>query len=199
MDEQRFQEILDVNRVAIVHFSHHAVMGHRVTFPDDLHHAISSSESETRSCCAVCPNLRMDFPGSVGVMFKPKLSQVISVSSSDSGSSDFGGEEGSLGHAPTEQTILDSLCVPEGGYNEWRVCGAEPIGIFIANPDAILVKKELVMELNDEMALALGQARITEIGSIPISLQDVRAAFPSMSVFTMGGEGLELLPSAAGV
>lgn len=186
MNEPTFKQLLDQHSVAVVHFSHHAVMGLRVEFPLDLIHALDNYETETRSCCAVFPCHRMDLPGSVGVLFEPKLSQVLSVCRFDSGSSNFGGLEGSMGEAPTEQTILDSLDVPDGSYNEWRIRGAKPTGIFVANPRNILAKKVLTWHTGIE--------QVTDIGCQKISLADVFAAFPKLPVYTMRGHKLEELP-----
>jgi hypothetical protein len=185
VDETRFESLLKERQVAVIHFSHHAVMGHKVTFPNDLLHAISSFKHETRSCCALYPRHEMDLPGSIGVIFSPKYSQLLSVSSCDSGSSHYAGREGSMGAAPEEDAILDSLNVPMGTYNEWRIRGAVPVGIFIANPMWILVKQE--------STLTVGEERITDIGCAPISLQAAQMAFPSWPIYTMGAEGIEQL------
>lgn len=93
MDESKFQEFITGRCVVIIHFSHFAKMAHAFEFPADLQHAISSFQSETRSCCALWPKHGMDLPGSVGVIFKPTFDQVLSVLSDDSGSTDYGGAE----------------------------------------------------------------------------------------------------------
>ncbi len=185
VDEPNFKQLLDQHAVAVVHFSHHAVMGHKVEFPQDLNHALDNYETETRSCCAVFPGHRMNLPGSVGVLFELKYSHVLSVCRIDSGSSDFGGVEGSMGEAPTEQAILDSLAVSDGSYNEWRIRGAKPTGIFVENPRIILVKKAFTLDSGIE--------QITDIGCKSISLAGVFAAFPELPVYTMGGHKLEEL------
>jgi hypothetical protein len=185
MDDSSFESLLVARRIAVVHFSCYGVMGHKVSFPDDLLHALSTYEQETRSCCALYPAHEMELPGSVGVIFSPRYSQVLSVCSADSGSSDFAGEEGSLGSAPKEGAILESLSVPSGMYNEWRILGADPIGIFVSNPESILVKQEL--------AFTVGSERFTEIGCAKISIQKVKKAFSTLPVYTMGADGLEQL------
>ena len=136
MDDILFDKLINEKRLAIVHFSYNAKMNDRFTyvFPHDLVHAISAFEDETRSCCAVYPGYNMDLPGSVGVIFSPKHSHILSVSSADSGSSVYEGKEGSMGYEPDEDAILESLKVPIGMYNEWRIQGANPIGVFVANP-----------------------------------------------------------------
>lgn len=187
MDEAQFKQLLARKNIAVVHFSHYAVMNHRVSFPHDLIHAIKNYKFETRSCCAVFPDHGMHLPGSVGVIFNPKLSHLRSVCESDSGSSDIGEEEGSLGEEPTEDSILRSLCVIDGDYNEWRIHGASPIGIFVADPNNIQAK----LELN------CGEEQITDIVPVPICLAQVFEAFPSLQVFTMGVQGLEELPRAS--
>lgn len=177
MDESKFHKLLTELDVVIVHFSHFAVMGQHVEFPDDLKHAITFYQSETRSCCALWPGHNMELPGSVGVIFRPTFEQVLSVLADDSGSSDFGGAEKSGGHAPSEQTILESLNVPAGRYNEWRIKGAEPFGIFIANANNIYVKKKVQLSLNGET--------FDDIGSTNIEISSVIEAFPAMPIFTM--------------
>ena len=185
MDDTLFDNLIKEQRLAVVHFSYNAVMDHRFTFPDDLAHAISAFEDEPRSCCAVFPGHKMDLPGSVGVIFSPKHSHILSVCSVDSGSSNYAGKECSMGYDPEDDAILESLRVPVGMYNEWRIQGANPVGIFVANPLCIWVKKELTVEF--------GAERITDIGCVPISLQAVKVAFPYFQVFTMTAEGLEPL------
>lgn len=103
-----------------------------------------------------------------------------------------------MGQEPTEKAILNSLCAQEDGYNEWRVHGAKPAGIFVANPEHILVKKETVLELDEEMALALGEKIIKDIGTARISLREVQLTFPGIPIFSMRANGLEILCPAAG-
>ena len=124
----------------------------------------------------------MALPGSVGVIFKPTLDQVVSVLADDSGSSDFGGTEMSAGQSPTNETILASLQVPAGRYNEWRVRGAEPIGIFVADVSNICAKKNVQLHLNGES--------IDEIGCTSITLQSIFDAFPDYPVYTLQPSGL---------
>lgn len=186
MKESDFQELIDRRGIVVVHFSHLAVMSHKIVFPRDLQHAITHYESENRSCCALWPGHRMQLPGCVGVIFRPTFEQVLSVLADDSGSSDFGATEQSAGEIPSERTILESLKVPPGRYNEWRVRGAAPSGIFVANPASILAKQEVELDC--------GVEKIKEINSVPIKLSQVSAAFPELQLFTMKIRGLERLP-----
>ena len=185
MDESKFHKLLTERDVVIVHFSHFAVMGQYVEFPDDLEHAITFYQSETRSCCALWPGHIMEPPGSVGVIFKPTFEQVLSVLADDSGSSDFGGAENSGGHAPSEQNIMESLNVPAGRYNEWRVKGAKPFAIFIANPKNICAKRKQQISHNGET--------LEEIGCTNIEISSVFEAFPEMPIFTMSAQKLVCL------
>jgi hypothetical protein len=183
MDESKFQKLLSDRGIAIVHFSHFAIMGHSVEFPCDLQHAIDFYQSETRSCCAIWPQHGMDLPGSVGVIFRPTFRQVLSVLPDDSGSANFGGSESSGGYLPSEETILASLDVRVGSYNEWRVKGAEPVGIFVANTSAVCAKKKTQLSIPGESFEAIGCT------SIPISA--VLAAFPTLPIQTMVPDGLQ--------
>jgi hypothetical protein len=182
MEEIKFKNLLSERGIVIVHFSHLASMAHPVAFPTDLRHAIESYRDETRSCCALWPGHHMDLPGSVGVIFDPAFAHVVSVLGNDSGSSDYGGSENSAGCPPSEGAILDSLAVPFGGYNEWRVRGAEPIGIFVANPHDVCVKQSIPINV-------CGQLH-NEIACIGVPLSVVVDAFPSLPIYTMGKHGL---------
>ncbi|MCO7461475.1 MULTISPECIES: hypothetical protein [Stenotrophomonas] len=185
MNDLDFQKFLVDRKVVIVHFSHFALMGHSVQFPDDLLHAISHHNEETRSCCALWPGHDMELPGSVGVIFKPTIDQVISVLADDSGSSDFGGTERSAGEIPTPEALLASLQVPSGCYNEWRVRGADPIGIFVADAHNICAKKKVELNLNGES--------IYEIGCTEITLESVLEVFPELPVYTLQPTGLFMI------
>ena len=182
MDDLNFQKLLSDRNIVIVHFSHFAVMGHSVEFPDDLLHAISHHKNETRSCCALWPEHNMELPGSVGVIFKPTIEQVVSVLAVDSGSSDFGCTESSAGEIPTSEALLASLQVPSGKYNEWRLRGAEPIGIFVADIHNICAKKKFQLRFNGES--------VDGIGCTDITLQSILEAFPGRSVYTLQPSGL---------
>lgn len=125
----------------------------------------------------------MDLPGSVGVIFEPKLDQVLSVLGDDSGSSDYGGSELSGGNAPSEQSIVNSLSDPFGSYNEWRLRGAKPIGILVADPENVIVKK------NSHIAVS-GCEPFDVIACTTVPFSAVVAAFPSYKVYTMTSSGL---------
>ena len=97
-------------------------------------------------------------------------------------SSEFGGIESSAGKVPTFETLLESLQVPAGSYNEWRVRGAEPFGIFVADINNICAKKRVQLHFNGES--------IDEIGCINITLQSILEAFPDRPVYTLQQSGL---------
>lgn len=68
------------------------------------------------------------------------VDNVISVKGSDPSSSFNNGEEGSLGLPLSWETFTDSFDV-KGEYNEWRVQNANPVAIFIFDPDLIVVRR----------------------------------------------------------
>lgn len=186
MEEDKLKEIIRDHKITVVHFSHDAVMAHRVVFPEDLKYAIDNYSSDTRSCCAIFPGHSMSLPGSVGVIFAiQNIEEILSVSCQDSGASDYSGSEDSMGVEPTENAITESLNQQVGSYNEWRIRGAKPIGIFVANPMNIMVKKEIKLNCAGE--------EFTEIGIDIVPLADIQAAFPDLPLYTMGVEGLEKL------
>jgi hypothetical protein len=162
----------------VVHFSHHSDMGNGVVFPNDLQFAITNIATKARSCCVVWPGHRMDLPGSVGVVFRPTVANVLSVFNSDSGSSDGrDGSDNSAGVPLTQESFLASFEV-RGLYNEWRVKGAAVCGIFVANVRDILVKKHLSVPGGPD-------GPVRTIGADPTSLGDVFRAFPGVPVFTI--------------
>ena len=182
MNEASFSRFLIDQRIAIVHFSHFAVMNHAVEFPVDLHHAIDNYQAETRSCCAIWPRHQMPLPGSVGVIFEPSLAHVLSVLPIDAGSSDVSGSEYSGGSPPSEEAILESFNVPFFRYNEWRVRGAKPIGIFVDNPHNIQVKKKELFSVCGETT--------EQIVCKEIPFSAVVDAFPTLPIYTIGPDGL---------
>jgi hypothetical protein len=182
VNESEFQDLLEQHNAVIVHFSHHAVMNHSVEFPDDLLHAMAHYHEETRSCCAICPGHSMELPGSVGLIFRPTLDQVLSVLSDDSGSSNISGVEWSAGEPPTIEAILASLQVPRGRYNEWRIRGAKPDGIFVANVSNIGAKKKTRLRCGDDF--------IEPIACTNITLRSVFDAFPALPICTLKASGL---------
>jgi hypothetical protein len=191
INENQFQEFILQHRVAVVHFSHHARMNHDVQFPSDLNHALETWQSETRSCCALWPGHAMNLPGSVGVIYRPSSSNVLSVLNTDSGSSYYNGQEGSFGDEPSEDSLTRSLNeVPSHHYNEWRLLGAPPMGIFVADTSQILVKKWVTPRVPEGLTL-------DEIEPIlvccQIRLDVVMAAFSHYDIYTLGEQGLVLL------
>ncbi|WP_051975183.1 hypothetical protein [Cupriavidus necator] len=185
MNDEELAEELERRNAVVVHFSHHANMREGGTFPEDLQAVICDGEEWPLSCSVLFPGHCMEPCGSVGVIFKPKVTNVISVSNTDSGS--YVGMDGvdySLGRPLDEQSFKETFEV-KGAYNEWRVRGdAEVMGIFVLDPDNICVKKPI--EIWDPMRDAYTQ----EIAMASIGLADVFAAFPEEQVFSLGPAGL---------
>jgi hypothetical protein len=188
MTDQDLADYLTAKGAAVVHLSHHAVMNpSRPIFPDDMHRAIAQRDEFNLSCVVVWPGHGMPLPGSVGVVFMPTCANVISAAASDSGSTTLSdGTDGSLGMPLSPETLVETFNVWFGNYNEWRVRGAAVFGIFIADPSNIQVKKEIVFNLNGH--------EFKDIGAVSITMEEVYAAFPHHSVFTMGSAGLIEIP-----
>ena len=183
MTDEELSGYLADRKAAVVHLSHHSVMDqNRPIFPADLHGAIAKRSEFNLSCVVVWPGDRMDLPGSVGVIFKPTCASVLSVSNSDSGSMTLpDGSDGSAG-VPLSASSLASTFKVCGAYNEWRVRDAEVVGIFIANPSNIYVKKEQKFDA--------GGHKFNEVAATSVSLNEVLDAFPDRKIFTMGPDGL---------
>lgn len=109
------------------------------------------------------------------------MKHIVSVCNFDSGSSDLG----SLGDTPSENSLRESLNVAPYTYNEWVIKGAEPIGIFIANVGYVVIKKA-------QEIMSFGEKQLI-FGNVSISVQDVKDEFSSLSVYTMGKDGLVAL------
>jgi hypothetical protein len=184
MTDKDLCDFLSAKGAAVVHLSHHAVMNPtRPIWPEDMRRAVAQKDKFNLSCVVVWPGHSMSLPGSVGVIFKPTCATVISAACSDSGSTMLpDGSDGSAGLPLSLETLASTFDVKIGGYNEWRVNGAEVVGIFVADPSNIEVKKEVVIDLDG--------CEFKAIGATSIALSEVFAAFPHDTVFTMGPSGL---------
>lgn len=190
MTDQHLADYLAAKGAAVVHLSHHAVMDPlRPIFPDDMRRAIAKRNDFNLSCVVVWPGHGMPLPGSVGVVFMPTCANVISAAASDSGSTTLSdGTDGSLGLPLSSDTLVETFNVGFGNYNEWRVRGADVLGIFVADPSNVQVKKEVVLIKDGHEFMVTG--------ATSISMDEVFAAFPQHSVFTMGAAGLIEIPRA---
>ncbi len=174
---------LDARQALIVHFSAHAVMREGLDFPTDLQQVLAEKQPWPLSCSVLTPAHEMDVTGSVGVVLEPRTAEdVLRVHHSDAGAYDDAGTNQSLG-APLSDKSFDASIngtVP-GTYNEWRVRGARPVGIFVLDPADILVRKKITYQgpHGPEETVAHG----------PISLAAVRAAFPGQPIWTMTPDG----------
>lgn len=187
MTDAELNAELSARRAAVVHFSHHAKMREGGVFPDDLQAAILNKDDWPLSCSVLWPGHRMRPCGSVGVVFRPLVASVLSVSNSDSGSyAAKDGGDNSLGQPLSLDTLRESFNVV-GAYNEWRLQGAEVVGIFVHNIYWLEAKK-----LQDVPGLPDGEV-LRDIGPIRIELDEVFDAFPAWPVFTMSNTGLVLV------
>lgn len=188
MNTNELLDSLAKRNAAIVHFSHHADMRSGVVFPGDMHNAIVNRDKWSLSCCVLWPGHQMDLPGSVGVIFEPiTVININSVSSDDSGSYQSpDGTDNSAGEAISKASFNNTFNCHPGRYNEWRVQGASVKGIFVADPNAILVKKLLLLEIPG----LPDASKIETIGMEEISLKEIFETFPAQHVFTMGKSGL---------
>lgn len=183
MTEDDFALLLETEAIAVVHFSHVADMGRGLIFPNDMLGAIANKDAWALSCCALTPRRSMRLPGDVGILLRPKLAHVLSVSSGDAGSSTMpDGSELSGGDAPSREAVLASLDPGLNPYNEWRVRGAEVIGIFARHSRLVAVKTR--HEFNGPFG------RESAIGAEPVPLATVCNALPGLNVYAMGHHGL---------
>ncbi len=179
MTHQELLAKLSARQALIVHFSAHAVMRAGLDFPTDLQQVLAEKEPWPLSCSLLTPGHHMDVTGSVGVILKPRtVEDVLSVHHDDAGAYNVAGTNQSRGAALLDATFDASIYdTVRGAYNEWRVRGAVPVGIFVLDPANILVRQKFTVPgpLGEEEIIAPG----------PISLDAVRAAFPSKPIWTM--------------
>ena len=170
---------LDSRQALIVHFSAHAVMRKGLDFPSDLQQVLAEKEPWPLSCSVLTPGHDMVVTGSVGVILEPRaVEDVLRFHYDDADAYDDAGVDQSLGAALSNATSDRSIddTVP-GAYDEWRVRGAKPIGIFVLDPTNILVRQTFTMPAPydaEEIILAS-----------PLSLDAVRATFPGQPIWTM--------------
>ncbi|WP_133061206.1 hypothetical protein [Paraburkholderia hospita] len=179
-DDELFAGLAE-RKALIVHFSHHANMREGGVFPEDLQDAIKNRNQWKLSCCVVWPGHRMNLPGSVGVIFRPRsTTNIVSVSNVDSGSHEgVDGEDQSSGDPLSTASFAKSFDVEV--YNEWRVLDTDVEGIFVSNPNNIYVKKKQCFQVLDKS--------YWDIAMQPIQLSEVMDAFPNHPIITMGPHG----------
>ncbi|MGE4302607.1 MAG: hypothetical protein AB7E24_01080 [Novosphingobium sp.] len=174
---------LDARQALIVHFSAHALMRKGVDFPTDLKQVLAGKEPWPLSCSVLTPGHHMNVTGSVGVILEPRaVEDVLRVHHGDAGAYDDAGVNQSLGAVLSDATFDASIDDTEpGAYNEWRVRGARPVGIFVLDPTNILVRQKFSFE---------GPYGLEEdIAAQPISFDAIRAMFPGQPILTMTPDG----------
>lgn len=179
MTHQELLAKLGARQALIVHFSAHAVMREGLDYPTDLKQVLAEKEPWPLSCSVLTPGHHMAVTGSVGVILEPRtVEDVLSVYHDDAGAYDVAGANQSDGAALSDATFDTSIdgTVP-GTYNEWRVRGAKPVGIFVLDPSNIFVRQKITV---------LGPFGDEEIiSACSISLDAVRTAFRGQPIWTM--------------
>lgn len=174
---------LQRRRAVVVHFSHHANMRTDGVFPNDLEMAISNRGEWALSCSVLWPRHNVKPCGSVGVIFKPTVASVLSVSNSDSGSYQAPDGTDISNGQPLDANTFEGTFRVVDAYNEWRVQGADVIGIFVHDISHIEVKKAKQVSMP-------GGKIWNEIGTERIALAEVFDAFDGLPVYTMASSGL---------
>lgn len=174
---------LHARQALIVHFSAHATMRDGLDFPTDLHQVLAGNEQWALSCSVLTPGHHMYVTGSVGVILEPRTAEdVLRVHHSDAGAYDDAGVDQSLGAELSDAAFDASIDdTKPGDYNEWRVRGARPVGIFILDPANIQVRQKYSFE---------GPYGLDETTAAqPISFDAIRAMFPGQPFWTMTSDG----------
>ena len=187
MNDDELARKLKERNAVVIHFSHHANMRGGGVFPVDMHEAIRNKDHWALSCSVLWPGHGMDPCGSIGVLFKPSVASVLSVSNKDSGSwTSPNGIDQSAGVPLTAESFEKTFHI-DGAYNEWRIIRAEVAGIFVLDARSIMVKK-----CGPVHGLPNGEI-LHEIGCTPIQLTEVFDVFPNLPIFTLTHEELKEL------
>ncbi len=125
----------------------------------------------------------MELVGSVGIILKPLVNNVLTVDNCDSGSSKYG----SGGKSLTIDSFHMSFQVSDGRYNEWLISDAKVTGIFVSNPKYILTRQDVPLIVDGHECGRTTNAERTK-------LEEVFEAFPELPVLTMGPDGPEEIP-----
>lgn len=185
MNDFYLESELKRREAVVVHFSHHSNMRDGGTFPEDLQQAIANNKDWVLSTCVVWPGHPMRLPGDIGVIFSPSVASVVSVSNDDSGSmTTSDGVERSLGEELSYSSFERTFDV-SGAYNEWRIKGANVLGIYIRNPHSMSGKK--VRKMN-------APTPIETIAPCTVELAEVLAAFPLLKFYTHDSSKLVEIP-----
>lgn len=186
MQDNDLKSKLAERNAVVVHFSNFANIRHDVVFPSDLKNAIENKDSWHLSCCVVFPQHGMNLPGDIGVIFCPTVSSVLSVSDRDSGSMVANdGSDLSMGRPLTCESFEETFN-PTGHYNEWRLKGAEVIGIYVAKQNNLHAKQRVIVPGGPEP--------IEAISAESVDLKDVFNNFPDLLVYAHEAGQLVTLP-----
>ena len=174
---------LNEKNALVVHFSgcpKGAGPGEKI-FPDDLKDVLSGAITGALSCSVVIPGDRYSHEpdegnaiGTVGVILDVDGSNLTAVGHRDAGSYV---DQDNVRHAEPKDITrndLEESLTKRTTYNEWVVIPYDIKGVFIFNPDYILVRKMLEVQDCEELI----------DGDDVISLQDLCSHFPEWEIFT---------------
>ncbi|MBV7519074.1 hypothetical protein [Ensifer sp. ENS12] len=156
-------------------------------FPDDLRDAIAVCESGNGdlSCSLVWPGHSKTF-GSVGIMLKPRsIASITSAHPTDAGTSpDANGRRTGLGGPFSRKAVMDTFASLTD-YNEWTVTDADTIGIFV-NLEEHSLEVAKVVDLTEHPLYDPTMPPLAVLPQ-PITLEEVRAAFPDLPLYIFSG------------
>ena len=170
-------------KLGIVHFAHKAAMRDGVFFPDNLRNAIANATGPFDAAWELSthvfgPSHCMELVGDVGLLFEPVATANVKVlCNDDAGASDYGADGRS---ELSRENIEWSLKLAEGAkYNEWRIKGMKPKGIFVstAGVPEVLVEKYFP------------EHGITTHGQKLIEIDEIAETFPDLPIYTMTADG----------
>lgn len=189
---------LNGKRGLVVHFSgcsKGAGLGRKL-FPEDLKDVLSGNILGALSCSVVIPGddhssepTQRDALGSIGLILDVDGSNLSAISHMDAGSHV---DEIINRLSEVKDLTINDLEKPLSNritYNEWVIKPYDIKGIFIFNPDCILIRRMVPMPDSEGVAE----------GNFKISLQDVCELFPACEIFTFVGGKVAKLDLTANI
>lgn len=148
----------------VIHFDT-AMTRYKHSYPEKLHHVVTTLGEYPLSCCSVGPGHDMTLPGDVGLIIKISATDLLTVSTRDSGAFlDAEGKNIDGGSQPDLDSIRASMTPRPNENNEWRIHGGKVAGLFVRNPSSINVRRvENVFDptAEDNINRTVGWAPIT--------------------------------------
>jgi hypothetical protein len=157
-------------------------------YPNDLHTATKvCGQGKALSCSVIWPSHSHTF-GQIGIVLVPKsIASVTSVNESDSGSYvDANGERVGLGEDLSRESLERTFSHSQS-YNEWTICDAVTVGIYVDNPNPVVSR---IFSSASFPGLPPEYAPQGINAGVKISRLEVVADFPDLPIYALGADSI---------